>query len=293
MTTIKLNIGGTTMDVLQSTLDRSEMLKSMFNDVKYNNESIFFDEDPIIFKHMLNYLRNPKYPFPSKYYYILDHYLIDYDVKLSNTIIKLNVQGIPFEISNYILDKSVILKNMINNDDGKNPIFIDEDPIIFQHILNYLRNSKYPFPNKYYYILDHYSIFYAKQSKNIIKLNVTGTPFEISYIMINECDGLKKMIDDSYDGLNSIFIDEDPIIFNHILNFIRDPMYDFPATYYYRISLYLDIRYCLFCRNKYSASGMCHDHAKTCNHVIYYNKQNGKKNYCTNQKNICSQHNIT
>lgn len=38
------------------------------------------DASPKNFRHVLDYLRNPNYPFPKKLAYELDYYLIDYDI---------------------------------------------------------------------------------------------------------------------------------------------------------------------------------------------------------------------
>lgn len=79
-------------------------------------------------------------------------------------IIKVNVGGKIFETSKDTLCKSTYFSSLFSRWSSisqQNEIFIDRDPIAFEHILNLLRDSNYPFPKKYLYELDFYGVVYT------------------------------------------------------------------------------------------------------------------------------------
>ena len=94
---IKLNIGGeifeTTINTLQNSIYFVTLLQEKNNNK--NNEDIFIDRSPNLFVHVLNYLRDIRYPFPFEYIYELDFYGISYDTnKLENNNIHNNNNNI-------------------------------------------------------------------------------------------------------------------------------------------------------------------------------------------------------
>ena len=62
--TIKLNVGGTIFTTTRSTLCMSPYLASLLEkEGEEKKHTIFIDENPSIFKHVLNVLRDINYPF--------------------------------------------------------------------------------------------------------------------------------------------------------------------------------------------------------------------------------------
>lgn len=63
-------------------------------------------------------------------------------------IIKLDVGGKIFPTKKSTIDKAPVLKMMVDRDfkDEMTPVFIDADPHIFRHVLNYLRDQNYIIP---------------------------------------------------------------------------------------------------------------------------------------------------
>lgn len=93
MPIITLNVGGIIFDTTTGTLFKATYFDSILTRWNPNTTVIFIDRSPHIFKHVLGLLRDPQYPYPSKYYFELDFYGINYDkvdeIKLEENIIKL------------------------------------------------------------------------------------------------------------------------------------------------------------------------------------------------------------
>jgi len=83
-------------------------------------------------------------------------------------IVKLNVGGRKFTTTCATLNKSEIFKNMLNDStiNFKERIFIDRSGRIFEHVLGYLRDDRYPFPKIYILELEYFSIPYTVYDKN-------------------------------------------------------------------------------------------------------------------------------
>jgi hypothetical protein len=83
-----------------------------------------------------------------------------------NIIYTLDVTGKYYHISNKILNKIPYLSKYINTEyDGKT-IFVERSNIIFDHVLAYVIDERYPFPKEYYYELDFYGVNYGNNSNN-------------------------------------------------------------------------------------------------------------------------------
>lgn len=72
---ITLDVGGTIFKINQKHLLKSEFFQNLFEDCSYG-EPIFIDRCPHIFKHVLGYLRDNTYPYPKRYSFELDFFLI-------------------------------------------------------------------------------------------------------------------------------------------------------------------------------------------------------------------------
>jgi BTB/POZ domain len=65
MTTITLNVGGTHIETLKSTLIKIPYFKSLLERWHQDQKEIFLDVDSKIFKYVLNKIRNQNYEFPT------------------------------------------------------------------------------------------------------------------------------------------------------------------------------------------------------------------------------------
>ena len=79
---IKINAGGTIFETFSGTLvNRSTYWRRSlleFNDVNdADGGVVFLDKDPDVFRHVLNYLRDPRYPFPWTLLHELEWFGID------------------------------------------------------------------------------------------------------------------------------------------------------------------------------------------------------------------------
>lgn len=81
----------------------------------------------------------------------------------SDKRVKLNVGGQIFETSvDTLISSSVYFSVKLSRHNYEDELFIDRDPKIFSHILSYLRDSRYPFPNELKYEFDYYGISYGQ-----------------------------------------------------------------------------------------------------------------------------------
>ena len=81
---IAINCGGVHFQTTLQTVDRSVYLKTLFSDRWENQEEErFIDRSGVLFEHVLNYLRNPEYPYPREHaaeldFYGIEHHFADY-----------------------------------------------------------------------------------------------------------------------------------------------------------------------------------------------------------------------
>ena len=88
--TVKLNVGGTLFETTKNTLSLSLYFKTKFDNWNNEDNVMFIDRSPYIFKHILSLLRDPTYNYPSKYLEELTFYMINYDyVKPEDDMVKL------------------------------------------------------------------------------------------------------------------------------------------------------------------------------------------------------------
>jgi hypothetical protein len=78
-------------------------------------------------------------------------------------MIKLNLLGTFFEIPKEILIKAEFFANMLGDIeyDGTQ-IIINRSPKLFNHVLAYLIDDKYPYPEKYVNELNYYLVNYGE-----------------------------------------------------------------------------------------------------------------------------------
>jgi len=78
---IELDVMGKPFKARLSTLKKSEMLKNMLEDSSVDlTKPLYLETSSIVFEFVLGYLANDQFPFPKKYIYELDFYLIPYTV---------------------------------------------------------------------------------------------------------------------------------------------------------------------------------------------------------------------
>ena len=70
-------------------------------------------------------------------------------------LIRLNAGGEIFVTNRSTVNGSPVLSMIVERNQTKPEIFIDEDPKIFRHVLNMLRNANYVVPKKYKQNVDH------------------------------------------------------------------------------------------------------------------------------------------
>lgn len=77
-TIVKLNVGGKVFHTTTETLKRSGFFRQRMDELVSTAGEYFIDRSSDMFEHVLNFLRDPDYPYPADYSYILE--LDRYDV---------------------------------------------------------------------------------------------------------------------------------------------------------------------------------------------------------------------
>ena len=86
MDNIKIIVGGKEFNVNKSILNKSKYFKDIIENVNFE-QPIIIDRSPKIFKHIIELLKNKIYPFPIKYKYELDFYLIENNEYLNQNLL--------------------------------------------------------------------------------------------------------------------------------------------------------------------------------------------------------------
>ena len=74
MDKITINAGGTLFQTTKKTLQKAEYFKDLFESCLDINDELFIDRSPVGFEHVLSYLRDQNYLFPTEYLYELRYY---------------------------------------------------------------------------------------------------------------------------------------------------------------------------------------------------------------------------
>jgi hypothetical protein len=82
MSTVKFNVGGQIFETTTSTIQRSHYLRTLINGQfsENINTTIFIDRSARLFEHVLCFLRNPEYDYPSKHRSELDFYGVEHNI---------------------------------------------------------------------------------------------------------------------------------------------------------------------------------------------------------------------
>ena len=162
----RLNVGGEIMMTTRQTLTRvpKSILSRLFNgrwEQKLQNDqngNIFFDFNPIVFRHLLdqlqlndvdnlNHLSSPSEPsLVTPFKKMIRKLGLNHLLSLENNIFTFNVGGqimtnqrrIFNQISNYTL-KNILSSTKSQNLNDKSDVFIDSNPKFFRHLINQLR----------------------------------------------------------------------------------------------------------------------------------------------------------
>lgn len=77
---ITINISGKIFSTQKEIISKSNLFKTMLEDIEYNGEIIYLYRSAHIFKHVYAFLIDHTYPYPKKYEGELKYYLIEYNL---------------------------------------------------------------------------------------------------------------------------------------------------------------------------------------------------------------------
>jgi len=78
---VTINVGGQLFTTTQTTLSSSSFFKTMFERWSNQDKVEFIDRSPKLFEHVINFLRDPQYPYPNTHLSELDFYGIDHNIQ--------------------------------------------------------------------------------------------------------------------------------------------------------------------------------------------------------------------
>lgn len=128
-------------------------------------------------------------------------------------MIKLNVQGSIFETSKEILLQSSFFENLFNDCEIPEILFINRSAKLFEHVLAFLTDNRYPYPIKYAYELDYYLIPFDKNNlyngfdtlKNELSMSHNNIVEKIDVIS-DKCNKYAENVSDKCCECNDIYI---------------------------------------------------------------------------------------
>ncbi len=196
---IKINVGGKIYETLKPTICKSGYFKNLLGDCTDLSEIIFVNRSSKLFDHVIAYLTDDQHPYPKKYTYELDFYLIKYDTIMS---FKINVDGKIFETFKPTICKAGYFQNLLGDCvDPSEIIFVNRSSKLFDHVIAYLTDDLHPYPKKYAYELDFYLINYDKDKlyddNHEIKSEINKIKNELNLLEHNVIQGIQTLEDNT------------------------------------------------------------------------------------------------
>lgn len=189
---IKLNIGGKIIQTKKSTLCQSKFFNTLLNDYDISDE-VFIDDDPDLFIHLLNKLRNAKYKFPNDLTKNLTTMANFYQIPIISTEQKIKTyeryfKRSPFQTNGtkYHLDINFgrcIKMGTINMEDNlRENSTLFKDPVIL-----FKRNTKIVYTFKPCISYSTHELSYLDQLINRELGNINKYKYDEMNIVINYC----------------------------------------------------------------------------------------------------------
>ena|SRR5277367_2304463 len=116
MSDIKVCVGGRTYETTKELLMKIPYFSDMFIDCNQDGDTVIVKRSPLIFDHVLSYVIDPLYPFPSEYRDELDFFQIVYKSDAlvpSNTMIFNSIMKLQEDITK--LSKEFTEESLINH----------------------------------------------------------------------------------------------------------------------------------------------------------------------------------
>ncbi len=83
---LKLNVGGHYFQTTSATLLKSGYFRNRVSEITYSATEYGIDRSGILFEHVINFMRDSNYPYPTIYYSELEYYDVDDRIKLKSMV---------------------------------------------------------------------------------------------------------------------------------------------------------------------------------------------------------------
>lgn len=132
----------------------------------------------------------------------------------------------------YITNKNTLsVANYFRNINDTNPIVVDRNPYLFKRVLHYLRNPTIDVNENDLPELNYYLTGQLSEAHDYLEINVGGKEFCILKSILRDIPYFDGFLRTEWKDSEKLFIDQDPEIFEHILEYIQDDNYLFPTKY--------------------------------------------------------------
>lgn len=193
----KINVSGKIYEIKYKILSKIPYFTEFIN----SDELIcFVDRSSMIFDHVLAYVIDSLHPYPPKYFYELDFYGLIYE----KDIYKVNMLGKIYHLKKEILMKiPYFVKRIKDINNSSVEIFVDRSPLLFEHVLSYVMDDKYPIDR--YSELEFYGITYNRYKTTKTDLCIAKNSIE------EQTDKIRSILSDMYDDITKIHTKLDDI----------------------------------------------------------------------------------
>lgn len=218
---ISIDCSGQILKTTRATLSKATYFQAILERWQNKaNDTIHVDCDPILFGHFLNVLRFSTYKIPQHLEYNVEQLFDYFGYERYTDYIVIDCRGVLFEINRDVSQNIETLNLSKTN----TVCVIYEDPDVFKHVVNILSDKNYVIPDNVivnvYNLIEKYKIKY--QCKDLI-IDCQSTIFRIDRKILIESD-----VTHSLDNIDILRVQENPNIFKHVLEYIRNKNYIVP-----------------------------------------------------------------
>jgi hypothetical protein len=302
---IIINCGGKRFQTTKRTLDCSEYFNGIITNTTIDKE-IFVDRDPTVFKKILNYMRDPKYPVSIKYLYELDFYGIKYPKynKYTPDIVTINLRGKEFKLpANMMMNGSILLDKKLSELYIGEVLYLDRSPKAFKHVIERIYDETYVIPFDCYKERKYYGIQNLKiTTDTIMGVCTLNHSYKIKADILLKIPKFKEYID-KYENIPVLKYFNDKAFCNFAEYLIGgNPLYKYKYLFdYFGITptRYYEVEYskCYMCdvfNKQYksndgwlagNSSDYCHNHRCLLCHKGREETWLGTNSYCIEHNN--------
>ncbi len=100
--------------------------------------------------------------------------------------------------------------------------------------------------------------------EDIYKINVSGKTYDIKYKHLETIPYFHEYINECHNNINNqCFVDRSPMIFDHVLAYVIDPLHPYPQKYFYELAYVMDNNHPVECSEELKYYGIIYNYRLT------------------------------